>query len=267
MLNKLDNFLEFALYLADEAAQISGKYFRGSFTVASKIDQSPVTIADREIELRLRELIKQYYPEHGVSGEEFADQITNSAYCWVIDPIDGTIAFACGKPLFTTLIALLHHGKPRLSVIDQPILGERYSALCGAGAFLKDRQEIQIHSNKQLQLSSARLNATTPTMFNAKESFHFARLAQAVQMVSFGGDAYAYAQLAAGHIDIIMESSLHYYDIAALIPLIEESGGIISDWQGKPLSQDFNGQVLACANLELQRQALKVINQTSTAQI
>ena len=127
---------EFANFLADEAAQISRKYFRQHIVIDSKDNKSPVTIADREIELRLRELIKQHYPNHGIIGEEFANQETQAEFCWVLDPIDGTVAFSTGKPTFTTLVALLRNGAPLLSVIDQAISGERFSGLANYGAWL-----------------------------------------------------------------------------------------------------------------------------------
>ena len=248
---------EFANFLADEAAKISRKYFRQPLLIDSKENKTPVTIADREIELRLRELIKQHSPEHGIIGEEFANSAESAEYCWVLDPIDGTVAFSTGKPTFTTLVALLHNGVPLLSVIDQAISQERFSALAGNVAQLNGQN---LATSAVKQLSDVRLNATTPYMFTSDyERECFERVRQQVRLTAFGGDAYAFGLLAAGHIDIIMEADLQYYDVAALIPIITASGGVISDWQGNPLTREFNGQCLACANLELQQQVLKVI--------
>lgn len=260
MLNvKTSVLFEFANFLADEAAKISCKYFRQSLSIDSKENKTPVTIADREIELHLRELIKQHYPEHGIIGEEFANSAENAAFCWVLDPIDGTVAFSTGKPTFTTLVALLQNDLPILSIIDQAISNERFSALVGSPAQL-NQQCLQ--TSKVNKLADVRLNATTPYMFTTNdEKSKFELLRKQVRLTSFGGDAYAFGLLAAGHIDIIMEADLQYYDIAALIPIITASGGVISDWQGNPLSREFNGQCLACANIELQQQALQVINQ------
>jgi histidinol phosphatase-like enzyme (inositol monophosphatase family) len=249
----------FADYLADEAAIISRKYFRQSLAIDSKENCTPVTIADQEIELRLRELIHARYPKHGIIGEEFANQNLKAEFIWVLDPIDGTVAFTTGKPTFTTLIALLHHDAPVLSVINQPISNERFRAQVGQPAQLNQQP---IYANQHiLALGQARLNATTPYMFKTnQEQQCFERLRKQVKLTSFGGDAYAFGLLAAGHIDIIMEADLQYYDVAALMPIIEAAGGVISDWQGNPLTQRFNGQCLACANLEIQRQVLTVIN-------
>ncbi len=250
--------LEFANFLADEAAQISRKYFRQAITITSKENQSPVTIADREIELRLRELIKQYYPSHGIIGEEFANHDTPAEFCWVLDPIDGTVAFSTGKPTFTTLVALLRDGVPVLSVIDQAISRERFSAVAQNETWLNG---VKLRTSKQTEVANVRLNATTPLMFTtAYERDAFERVRSKVRLTAFGGDAYAFGLLAAGHIDVIMEAELQYYDIAALMPVIESAGGVISDWQGKPLNREFNGQVLASANIELHNKILQIIN-------
>ncbi len=250
--------LEFANFLADEAAQISRKYFRQAITITSKENQSPVTIADREIELRLRELIKQYYPSHGIIGEEFANHDTHAEFCWVLDPIDGTVAFSTGKPTFTTLVALLRDGVPLLSVIDQAISRERFSAVAQNETWLDG---VKLRTSRQTEVANVRLNATTPLMFTtAYERNAFERVRSKVRLTAFGGDAYAFGLLAAGHIDVIMEAELQYYDIAALMPVIESAGGVISDWQGKPLNREFNGQVLASANTELHNKILQIIN-------
>lgn len=254
----LKQLLDFANLLADNAAIISRKHFRQPLMIKTKANHSPVTIADCAIELKLRELIHHYYPQHGIIGEEFANAATTNEYCWVLDPIDGTVAFTSGKPTFTTLIALLQHEQPVLSVIDQPIIGERFSALTGAAAYLNATQCLT--SSQVMSLEQARLNATTPAMFTTSgEQDKFNKLQQSVKLTSFGGDAYGFALLAAGHIDIIMEANLEYYDVAALIPLVGASGGIISDWQGKPLTRDFNGQCLASANQQLHHQVLNLI--------
>lgn len=255
LINKL---LVFANMLADEAAQISRKYFRQAITIDSKDNKSPVTIADREIELRLRELIKQHYPSHGIIGEEFANHDTQAEFCWVLDPIDGTVAFSTGKPSFTTLVALLRNGVPLLSIIDQAISKERFSGIANHGAWLNN---ATLQTSLQTEVTNVRLNATNPLMFTtAYERDAFERVCSQVRLTAFGGDAYAFALLAAGHIDVIMEAELQYYDIAALMPVIEGAGGVISDWQGKPLDREFNGQVLASANAELHNKILQIIN-------
>lgn len=251
-------FLQFANFLADEAAIISRKYFRQPLIIDNKSNNTPVTLADREIELRLRQLIKEHYPEHGIIGEEFANQTAQAPYTWVLDPIDGTVAFSCGKPTFTTLIALLANNQPLLSVIDQSISHERFSGVVNQYSTVNGNK---INTSNTTKLSDVRLNATTPYMFKtAAEWQSFERVKQQVKLASFGGDAYSFALLAAGHIDVIVEADLQYYDVAALVPLITAAGGVISDWQGRELTAEFNGQCLACANIVLQQQVLEVLN-------
>lgn len=253
-----DEFLKFANFLADEAAKISRKYFRNLASVETKDNQTPVTVADREIELRLRELINQHYPHHAIIGEEFANQESHNEFCWVLDPIDGTVAFTTGKPTFTTLIALIKDGNPMLSVIDQPISQERFSAMVDETAFLNAQP---ITTSKVDKLGNVRLNATTPYMFKtAYEQQTFEKVRKAVKLTAFGGDAYAFGLLASGNIDVIVEADLQYYDVAALVPIITAAGGVITDWQGNTLTKEFNGQCLATANHELHKQVLQLIN-------
>lgn len=254
-----DEFFLASIQLADLAAEISQKFFRTPFKIDHKPDYSPVTTADQQIEQTLRDWIKQNYPEHGVIGEEYSQDNTLAKYTWVLDPIDGTVAFASGKPTFSTLIALLEDGKPVIGVIDQPIVNERFIAVEGNGAWGNGKKLV---TSSQRVLSGARLNATTPYMFKSEiERDKFERLRKKVCITGWGGDAYAYGLLADGHIDIIMEADLQYYDVAAVRPIIEESGGVITDWQGRAINhRDFSGQCIASANPRLHEQALKIIN-------
>lgn len=264
MQSKTGELLKFANYLADEAAIISRKYFRQNLAVKNKPGNYPVTIADQEIELHLRALIKENYPKHGIIGEEYANNAYESEYCWVIDPIDGTAAFAAGKPTFTTLTGLLFRGRPILSIISQPIINERFSGIIGEKAYLNQVENNKIkelQTSGQTDVAEVRLNATTPYMFiTSDEQKKFDLVRRQVKLTSFGGDAYAFGLLAAGHIDVIMEADLQYYDVAALAPIVCASGGVISDWQGKPLTKDFNGQCLASASQMLHEKLLAIIN-------
>ena len=254
----LDEFMIFANLLADTARQISRQYFRQNLIIESKENNTPVTIADKKIELALRKLIKEHYPKHGIIGEEFTDEATCGDYCWVIDPIDGTLAFSCGKPTFTTLIALMYQKKPLLGIVDQAISEERFYALSGKTAYLN---QLQLQTSGLNNLCLAHLNATSPDIFKSNyEQEKFELVRKQVRLNSFGGDAYAFCLLAAGHLELVMEASLEYYDVAALIPIIIASGGVISDWQGKELEPNFNGQCLASANLSLHQAVLALIN-------
>lgn len=254
-----NGFLKPAVQLADLAAEISKKYFRSAMGIEHKADYSPVTIADKEIEQTLRLWLKQNYPEHGVIGEENADDNALGEYTWIIDPIDGTVPFGSGKPTFTTLIALINNNQPILGIIDQAILNERFIAVAGAGAWLNDKK---IATSHQALISAARLNVTTPYMFKTREEQDkFDRLRKTVSTIAWGGDAYAYGLLASGYIDVIMEADLKFWDVAALRPIIEESGGIITDWHGNSICyENFSGQCLASSNRILHGQCLEIIN-------
>lgn len=255
-----DHLVIFAMHLADVAANISRQYFRQNIAIDTKSGNFPVTNADLEIELALRQLINSKYPSHTIIGEEYATQTGNAEYSWIIDPIDGTTAFTTGKPTFTTLIALALKEKPILGIIDQPISNERFIGI-ESGAYQVINSSYQrILASKVQKISDARLNATTPYMFNIEEMTKFNQLKEQVRLCAWGGDAYAYAMLASGHIDLIMESELQYYDVAALYPIITASGGIITTWTGEEITPEFKGQCLASANIELHKQALKIIN-------
>ena len=253
-----DEFFVFAIELADIAANISSKNFRQHFAISTKDGNYPVTAIDLEIEEKIRSLIKHNYPEHGIIGEEFANSGVDKEYVWVIDPIDGTVAYTTGKATYSTLIALLKDGEPVMGIIDQAIMKERFIGVREYGAWLNGHQ---LKTSSCNDLSKARLNTTTPYMFKTDyEKKAFNELQKMTKVTSFGGDSYAYGLLAAGHIDIIIEADLRYYDIASVIPIIEESGGIITKWSGEQICLgNFNGRCLVSANAELHKLALKII--------
>lgn len=253
-----DEYFIFAIELADTAANISNQHFRNSFEISTKKCNSLVTAVDLEIEEKVRALIKKNYPEHGVIGEEFANSGIDKEYVWVIDPIDGTVAYATGKPTYSTLVALLKDGEPVIGIIDQAILKERFIGVKEFGAWLNGQQ---LKTSGCKDITMARLNATTPYMFTTDyEKKAFNKIHNLARVTSFGGDSYAYGLLAAGHIDIIMEADLKYYDVASVIPIIEESGGVITNWQGEHICHgNFDGQCLVTASAELHQLVLKTI--------
>ncbi|MDE2287358.1 MAG: histidinol-phosphatase [Burkholderiales bacterium] len=250
----------FAVDLAQAVRPIAQRWFRRPLEVDSKADQSPVTIADREIEQALRQRIAERFPQHGILGEEFGLAHGEAEYVWSIDPIDGTRSFISGYPLWGTLLALLHHGEPMLGVIDVPMLNECW---VGARSFGTRLNGQPCHTGTREQLADATLYATTPDIFNPAELAVFDALSHRVGMRRFGGDCYSYALLASGHVDLVMEAGLQAYDYLALAPVIEGAGGVITDWQGRALTMRSGSQVLAAANLELHRQALDAIRAAS----
>ncbi len=240
----LDQAARLTHRMADASGIIIRRYFRSKITVDSKGDASPVTIADREVEARIREMIAREFPTHGIIGEEFDDHNAANEYVWVIDPIDGTRAFIAGRPSFGTLIALLHNGNPVLGLIDQPIVGDRWLG-CDNRPTLFNGAACTVRPCTDL--SSASLATTGPQYFNADELVRFNELAAKCGNVVYGGDCHNYGLLASGHIDIVMEAGLKIHDWAALVPVVTGAGGTITDWSGAPLTQASNGQVLAHA--------------------
>ena len=248
----------FAAHLADLARPIAKRYFRSDLKVIDKPDATPVTLADMEIETCIREEIARVYPPHGVLGEEHDDTNLDAEWVWVIDPIDGTKAFTCGKPQFGTLVALMHQGEPVIGVVDQPITDERWMGVRGLGATFNGKP---MRARQQVKpLSDTIVLTTTPDLFDAPaDARAFARLKAACKGVYYGGDCYNYALLAAGHVDLVIERGLKTVDFAALVNPIVEAGGVACDWAGRSLTIASDGTIVAAANRALADEVLAVL--------
>ncbi|WP_421708254.1 histidinol-phosphatase [Algihabitans sp.] len=245
----LEPFAAFAEELAEAARLVTRHYFRTPVAVDSKADESPVTVADRETEARLRDLIVRRFPDHGIVGEEHGSERRDAEFVWVLDPIDGTKAFITGNPLFGTLIALTRGGSALLGVIDMPILGERWIGAEGLPTQHIDatgRRAARVRSCPSLD--RAVLQSTHPDMFTGADSDGFQRLGQAVKTTRYGGDCFSYAQLSSGFVDLVVEAGLQPYDFMALLPVIENAGGRATDWQGRPLTLDSDGHIIAAGD-------------------
>lgn len=251
-----EKFLRLAGRLADAAGPIVRRHFRTDLKVTGKADASPVTIADRRAEAAMRAIIKRAFPDHGILGEEYGPERTDAEYVWVLDPIDGTKSFISGMPLFGTLIALMKHGKPVLGVIDQPVLRERWMGAAGRRPTFRGRP---IRTRRCESIGDATLFSTSPTMFTGRNAKPYERLRGAAGLSRFGGDCYAYGQLASGHIDIVVEAGLKPYDYLAQVPIIAGAGGAITDWRGKPLNLDSDGRVCACGDRRLHKTVLRML--------
>jgi inositol-phosphate phosphatase/L-galactose 1-phosphate phosphatase/histidinol-phosphatase len=249
-------FLDFATRLADAAGAIVKKYYRAPLAVETKADASPVTAADRETEQVLRALIRKTYPDHGIEGEEFPGERLDAEFVWRLDPIDGTKSFVIGRPLFGTLIALTRADQPILGVIDQCVLGERWLGAAGQNSTW-NCQPIRVRSCAALQ--DAVLSLTSPQMFSAEERAAVARVESAVNFPVYGGDCYGYGLLAMGLLDLIVEADLDVHDFMALVPVIEGAGGIVSDWEGAPLTAASNGRIVAAGDPRVHEGALKLL--------
>jgi len=243
--SNIGEFTALAERLADAARPIVEGYFRSDTDVLDKADATPVTAADQEAEAAIRTIIEHEFPDHGILGEEHGAVRTDAEFVWVLDPIDGTKAFATGKPLFGTLIALTQNGLPIVGIIDQAILQERWVGAQGQVSTLNGKP-ISVRSCPAVE--DAWMYTTSPYMFEGADFDAFKRLANQVKHPLFGADCYAYGLLAAGLCDLVCEADLRPYDYCALVPIIEGAGGVITDWDGQALDIDSNGCVLAAGD-------------------
>jgi inositol-phosphate phosphatase / L-galactose 1-phosphate phosphatase / histidinol-phosphatase len=251
-----DALLALAHALADAAGEVCRRYFRTPIAVDDKQDASPVTIADREAEGVMRLLIAERCPAHGIIGEEHGREREGADWVWVLDPIDGTKSFISGVPLFGNLIALLHEGRPVLGVINQPISRERWAGAAGRPSTFNG---APIRTRPCPELRLATFFATAPDLFRGPDTASFARLKGAVKLVRYGADCYAYGLLASGFVDGVTEASLKLYDFAAMVPIIEGAGGVVSDWAGGALGPASDGRVLACGDKRAHAAALGLL--------
>jgi len=255
--------IDFANFLADMSGEIARKYFRTQATgEIQKDDNSPVTKADREIELLIREEIEKKYPNHGIIGEEYGIKNAESEFTWVLDPIDGTSSFIIGRPIFGTLIALIKNNKPILGILNQPIINERWIGIDGVGSFFNGKK---IQSRNCQNIDDAVMCASSSFYFKGKDKDVFEELCKITKYqklggVIYGGDCYSYASIASGFIDIVIDPCLQIYDYAALQPIIENAGGIITDWHGNSPNLRSNVNLVACANKTIHEKVIKILS-------
>lgn len=237
------------LGVAEEAADLAGRVirplFRSALLVEAKGDASPVTEADRAAERAIRDLLAARLPSHGVIGEEYGEDRPDAEWAWVLDPIDGTRAFVTGRPLFGTLIGLLHRGVPVLGIIDQPVTGERWIGVAGQPTRLRSPIGGAVGCRPCATLDQAELSCTSPDMFDAATAPRFAAMKAAARRTTWGGDCIAYGLLAIGLVDVVVDATMKPWDWAALVPVIEGAGGRCTDWAGRPLRLESDGSVLA----------------------
>ena len=256
---ELDRLIAAAETAADAAGTVIRPYFRAGVSTETKADQSPVTIADQAAERALRAVLGEHFPDHGIQGEEFGADNAGAELCWVLDPIDGTRAFITGRPAFGTLIALLRDGVPILGVIDQPVTGERWIGAAGRKTQFRGPLGGRAGCRPCARLDQAELSLTSPEVFTPDDAERWERLHRTARRTSFGGDCYGYGLLALGHIDVIAEATMHLWDWAALVPVIEGAGGRLTDWHGRTLTTDSDGHTLAVGDPALLAQAIEIL--------
>ncbi|MDT9597340.1 inositol monophosphatase family protein [Sphingosinicella rhizophila] len=258
-MSRSSQFLTFARELAEAARLETLPGSSGDMAARNKggAAYDPVTDADVAAEQAMRRLIEARYPDHGVSGEELPDRPSQNGLLWSLDPIDGTRSYICGLPTWVTLIGLLDEGRPSLGAIDVPRLDEFYIG-CGDTSFLHSGgRETLLSVSGCRTVAEARFAATDPFMFHGEDADKVERIRGKARVTRFGHDGYAYARLAAGALDLVVESGLKTYDYNALIPVIRGAGGVFGDWQGGEAYE--GGRVIAAATQQLFDEALDLL--------
>jgi myo-inositol-1(or 4)-monophosphatase len=258
----LRDFAAFALDVAQRAGASILPHFRAAVTVDDKGGEGgydPVTEADRAAERVIRDAILARFPDHGIEGEEHGRVAGRSRYTWVIDPIDGTRSFILGQLHWGTLIALHDGTRPIVGVMHQPYVGESFVAVNGQAEWRRGDASRALHVRPCATLDAAIVATTDPRHFASdRQQRAYAAATAGARLVRFGGDCYCYTQLAMGLVDIVIETGLKPYDVQALIPLIENAGGVVTDWTGAPC--DRGGDVLACGDRALHARILAAMH-------
>ena len=247
----------------DELATVSGEavlpFFRTTLGIENKALRGfdPVTAADRAAEQAMRALIRQNFPEHGIMGEEFGNEREDAEYVWVLDPIDGTKSFISGMPAWGTLIALTRAGSPVFGMMHQPFTRERFTGNGGAAHYRGPAGERSLRVRECARMQDAVLFTTSPLVMNEADRAAFARVEEVARLSRYGGDCYAYCMLAAGHVDLVIETELKPYDIVPLIPIITGAGGFVSSWDGDGVEK--GGRVVAAGDRRMHEAALALL--------
>ena len=260
-----DSTVTFAHQLADAAGEVIRPYFRKRIAVidkgkvgGSKPLFDPVTDADKNAESAIRALIHGERPDDAILGEEHGHEPGTSGRTWVIDPIDGTRAFITGRHTWGTLIALVEDDDPILGIIDQPVLRERYIGFGGKTVLISPSGHEILRTRACAKLADAVVSTTHPWgYFSRGQRSTFESVCERARMSYFGGDCYGYALLAMGFIDVIIEAGLAPWDAAALIPVIECAGGVVTNWQGERVAT--GGSIVAAGDARLHTEVLKIL--------
>ena len=249
----MQEFLDFSKELARASGEIIMSYFRSDFTVETKADESPVTIADRQAEEVMREMIMKAYPDHGIIGEEFDEHNEGAEYQWVLDPIDGTKSFVSGTFLFGTLIGLMKDGQPIVGAIHHPLTAH---LLIGAGKETRLNDEIvRVRGTRQLR-DAVMTYSDFIDVGKYQNGIAFQQLMGKTRFNRTWGDCHGYFLVATGYADIMLDPIMHLWDIVALVPVIEGAGGKITSWNGGP---PLSGNGIIASNGVLHSQVLRVL--------
>jgi myo-inositol-1(or 4)-monophosphatase len=246
--------------LATASGEVILPYFRTSLSVEDKSRGGafdPVTAADRAAEQAMRALIRATFPGHGIVGEEFGAERPDAEYVWVLDPIDGTKSFISGMPAWGTLIALTRGGVPVLGMVHQPFVGERFSGDGGGAHYRGPAGKRSLLVRDCASLADAVLYTTSPRLMKPEDRARFGKVEEMVRLSRYGGDCYAYCMLAAGHLDLVIETELKPHDVIPLMPIIAGAGGVMTTWEGGPASA--GGRIIAAGDKRVHAEAMKVL--------
>jgi histidinol phosphatase-like enzyme (inositol monophosphatase family) len=263
---RLADLTHFLLELNRASGAVILPLFRGAHGMENKAaqgDYDPVTAADKGAEVEIRRLIAQHYPSHGVIGEELGEDRPDAEFVWVLDPVDGTRAFVAGLPLWTTLIGLRFQGRAVLGSIGQPFLGEVFIGHAGGSRLVSAGGEAPLKVRTGLPLTEAIIATTDPeACFNGAELGAWRQVRAAARLARLGCDAYAYAMVAAGTIDLVVEAGLKPWDIEAAVPVIAGACGLVTDWRGDPIGTQ-GGQMAIAGDRALLDEALVALRRAA----
>lgn len=251
----------FAITLAEASAAEILPYFRRNTAVDVKDGPvwDPVTEGDRAGERIIRKMIEDHYPDHGILGEEFGIKEARSPFTWVLDPVDGTRSFVCGMPTWATLIGLSYEGRPAVGLMNQPVVGDMFYGSPEGAWHAYRGQTSHITSRKGIPLSRASIGTTAPELYRSEENQRrFQTLKSKAQLTRYGGDAYFFCMMAAGHIDIAMDCGLQPYDITPLLPIVTGAGGFAAEWTGGDMSK--GGNVITAGSRALLDEAMEIMS-------
>jgi histidinol-phosphatase len=255
--------IDFSAFV-DELASVSGETILPFFRTALSIEDKghpgsfdPVTAADHAAEMSMRTLIRRTFPDHGIIGEEYGKERADSEYVWVLDPIDGTKSFISGMPAWGTLIALLRSGEPVFGMMNQPFTRERFSGDGRSASYRGPAGARDLRVRACANLSEAVLLTTSPLLMNASDRESFGRVEKLVRLSRYGGDCYAYCMVAAGHVDLVIETELKPYDVLPLVPIIVGAGGAITNWDGG--APHAGGRIIAAGDRRVHAAAMDML--------
>jgi len=253
------DFSSFVDQLANASGDTILPFFRTALAVENKQTGGfdPVTAADRAAEQAMRTLIRKQFPDHGIVGEEYGSERTDAEYVWVLDPIDGTKSFIAGMPVWGTLIGLMRFGEPVFGMMNQPFTRERFSGDGGASRYRGPGGNRELHVRECASLSDAVMFTTSPLLMNRDDRAAFGKLEDKVKLSRYGGDCYHYSMLAAGLIDVIVETEIKPYDIVAIIPIVAGAGGVITTWENGPAQG--GGRVIVAGDKRVHQAALEIL--------